>query len=349
MRMELKILREENFLEHSEWLRLWKCVAECDPFAHPTYLSLFKKETTLARCAVLKTGSVGIMFPFLVRQIPFGVMMDIVTPYGYGGAYCSQHLTDLSIMDEFWRLFTVWEEANGIVSETVRCHLLENAGYSAGVKVQVSENIVCDLTVTPDQEWMGFEHKVRKNVSKARRANVTIEIDRDGSRLDEFLRIYKSTLDRRDGGEEYYFPRSFFEQIIHGMPNSYIFAFSLLNRKVVSSELVLLSKRAIYSFLGGTEAESFDVRPNDLLKYEVMQWARNNGIKQYVLGGGYTLNDGIYRYKKAFSPNGVMPFSIGQRVINQSVYDDLVKQRIEMIRDGRAPEMRERFFPLYRA
>jgi len=33
----------------------------------------------------------------------------------------------------------------------------------------------------------------------------------------------------------------------------------------ISTELALVSAENVYSFLGGTEPESFDVRPNDLL------------------------------------------------------------------------------------
>ena len=42
----------------------------------------------------------------------------------------------------------------------------------------------------------------------------------------------------------------------------------------------------IYSFLGGTNESYFNMRPNELLKLKVLEWARENDYTFYVLGGG---------------------------------------------------------------
>jgi lipid II:glycine glycyltransferase (peptidoglycan interpeptide bridge formation enzyme) len=195
---------------------------------------------------------------------------------------------------------------------------------------------VRDLAPNPEELWMDCEHKVRKNVKKARRAGVTIELDATGERLDDFLRLYERTLERRDAPARYRFPREFFERL----PDARIYAHALHDGEVVSSELVLLSQLNAYSFLGGTASEAFDLRPNDLLKWELILWAKQAGKRRFVLGGGYGADDGIFRYKRSFAPHGLVPFFTGSRVLQPELYDELTE------RAGGTGE--DAFFPAYR-
>src|ERR1035438_1807073 len=118
-------------------------------------------------------------------------------------------------------------------------------------------------------------------------------------------------MDRRNAGEAYYFPREYFERIHADLKGQFAYFHALIGGAVVSTELVLVSAQRVYSFLGGTDAAWFHVRPNDLLKVEIMNWARSAGKTEFVLGGGYARGDGIYRYKLSFAPSGSVPFSIG--------------------------------------
>jgi CelD/BcsL family acetyltransferase involved in cellulose biosynthesis len=110
--------------------------------------------------------------------------------------------------------------------------------------------------------------------------------------------------------------------------------------RVVSSELALVSATSAYSFLGGTREDAFALRPNDLLKVELIRWAKAAGRQRFVLGGGFEADDGIFRYKRSFAPHGLVPFEIGTRVLRPDVYDELTR---------RAGGPREPgFFPAYR-
>ena len=111
---------------------------------------------------------------------------------------------------------------------------------------------------------------------------------------------------------------------------------------MISAELVIYGSENCYSYLGGTNSEYFDLRPNDFLKYEIIKWAKNKGLKNFVLGGGYGSDDGIYQYKLSLAPHGVYNFYIGRKVFDQKSYDELVSLRDEN-------ELNEKFFPLYRS
>jgi lipid II:glycine glycyltransferase (peptidoglycan interpeptide bridge formation enzyme) len=178
---------------------------------------------------------------------------------------------------------------------------------------------------------------VRKNVKKARRSGVRVEFDDTGARLDDFLRLYLDTLTRREAPERYAFSREFFERI----PAPRVYVHALQGDEVVSSELVLLSEHHAYSVLGGTRSDAFELRPNDLLKWELILWAKEKGKRRFVLGGGYEDGDGIFRYKRSFAPHGLVPFFVGRRVLQPALYAELT----ERVGGGVDPA----FFPAYRA
>jgi lipid II:glycine glycyltransferase (peptidoglycan interpeptide bridge formation enzyme) len=193
---------------------------------------------------------------------------------------------------------------------------------------------------------MDYEHKVRKNVMKAQRCGLRTELDFSGRRLDEFCDLYAATMARRSAESLYRLPRAYFEAICRELSGLYVFFHTLADERVVSSELVLISRDRVYSFLGGTDDRAFDMRPNDLLKHSVVLWARSAGKREFVLGGGYRVDDGIYRYKRAFAPRGVVPFFVGTRIFAPARYDVLVaaagsRQGVDALR-------RRDYFPAYR-
>ena len=218
----------------------------------------------------------------------------------------------------------------------------------AGDRRVLLDNVVRVLK-SEDELWQEFEHKVRKNVNKARASGVTVRIDENGARLDDFLAIYSGTMSRRNARETYYFPREYFERIQTDLKGQFTYFHAVVGGAAVSTELVLVSADRVYSFLGGTDAAWFHVRPNDLLKVEIMNWARSAGKAEFVLGGGYARDDGIYRYKLSFAPHGSVPFSIGSRVLSANAYEQLVRDRRTFAAtEGRQWQPNPEYFPAYR-
>jgi hypothetical protein len=297
-----------------------------------------------------------VLYPLVLR--PLGVepwaevgeaCWDAVTPYGYGGPFRwgSPSLPDR----HFWEPAESWLRRGGVVCTFARLSLFPDEQLEfRGEVATLMPNVVRSLDVSPDELWRDYAHKVRKNVSTARRAGLAFELDIDGNRLDEFLGIYESTMDRRRAAEGYYFSRRFFEFLSAEMPGCVLFAHVLDQGQVVSSELVLRSARRLYSFLGGTRADAFEKRPNDLLKHEVADWGRAQGFEAYVLGGGYGGPDGIFRYKLSFAPGGEVPFRVGRAVHDAAAVEALVgRRRAFEAGRGRTWIPSAGYFPAYRA
>jgi hypothetical protein len=330
--------------DRAVWIALWERWPSREVFAHPAYVDLFATEGS-ARCAVFEHGDATVLYPFVLRDVPgaddAAPARDTTTPYGYGGAVVFGRVDSGGAAD-FWEHYDAWAHENSVVSEFVRFSLNAQAllPYPGDV-VYKQDNVVRDLTCSAEELWMDFDHKVRKNVKKAVRSGVEVVVDLDGSRFEDFYRIYQSTMDRRDADSGYYFPIEFFEAIHEGLHGQFAYFHAIVDDRVVSTELVLVSATTLYSFLGGTLSDSFDLRPNDMLKHEVMLWGMKTGKSDFVLGGGFEPGDGIYRYKKAFAPGGARPFSVGTRVIDSRRYAELSDASPAKATD-------DAYFPAYR-
>ena len=262
---------------------------------------------------------------------------DLITPYGYGG---------------FWGKVSDWKELNSCymryctenhyVCEFVRFELFSDyyAHYDGKVETR-SHNVVRNLEISIDEMWMDFKSKVRKNVKKANLYNLEIIVENTNAHMEDFLRIYYSTMNRADAESEYYFSTEFYNTL-NKMRDNLMYFYTVYKGKIISTELVVYGSENCYSYLGGTDREYFNTRPNDFLKFEIIKWAKRKGLRNFVLGGGYGADDGIFQYKQYLAPHGVVDFYIGRKIFDKFSYDKLTD-----LRSG--DQLDETYFPLYRS
>nr|WP_300047963.1 GNAT family N-acetyltransferase [uncultured Nocardioides sp.] len=311
------------------WLAAWAATGR-EPFAHPDFGPLFAgpDHECLAVCWDDDDGQV--LLPLQVRGLPDdlaaslgdGAWRDATSPYGYGGPFVAGQ-PDLTA---FWEACLAWMRDERVLAGFVRGSVVGSAAADPepiGVSsVPLSENVVVGLDLGADERWRRYEHKVRKNVKKALRHGLTTTVSPTFTDVAGFTDVYVGTMDRRSAAEFYRFDEAFFRQLAASLPESHWVADTRdESGALVSTELVLVGDRHCYSFLGGTRREAFSMSPNDLLKHAVIDHAADAGLSGYVLGGGYAPGDGIFRYKRAFDPTGVVPFNGIQVVADQDTYD----------------------------
>lgn len=277
-------------------------------------------------------------YPRFHGNIDSGELFDLSTPYGYGGFIIEGE--QKARVKEAYNAYCI---SNRIVCEFVRFSLFsEYVGHFDGVSESRTHNIVRSLTETPEQLLKDFEHKVRKNIKRAVAKGLTFEVDLEGKRIEEFLEIYESTMKRNNAADTFYFDRGFFN-ILNTMKDNVAYFHVLHEGMVISTELVLYADDYCYSYLGGTSSKFYDMRPNDYLKYGIILWAHEKGLKNFVLGGGHRCDDGIFQYKKSFAPNGITNYYIGKKIFDQKTYDMLVDKAIQ----GMSNNENTGFFPAY--
>lgn len=346
----MAIISAYSINEQNAWDKLVKSFPDYDVFYLSGYSKAFMKETTKNGIPILlyyENGNERAINVVLQRdvskdeklagKIDEGKYYDLITPYGYGGFW--GNVSNWEILN---KTYTDYCLENHYVCEFVRFDLFSDYyEHYAGETEISSHNIVRSLDMSLDEMWMDFKQKVRKNVNKANTYNLNCIIENTDEHLDDFLRIYYSTMDRTDADGEYYFTKLFYQRL-NEMKDNLMYFHAIYQGIIVSSELIIFGAKNCYSYLGGTDSDYFYLRPNDYLKFEIIKWAKKKGLKNYILGGGYGTDDGIYQYKRCLAPHGIFDFHIGHRVFDKAIYDKLVELRIQdTLNDG--------FFPLYRS
>lgn len=336
--------RWQNAVESIEGLDLHYQLEYCRLFAGSGRPELF----------FYREGDNCVVYPYIKRpisQIP-GLkgkipveMYDITTPYGFGGPVVSPG-GDQRLVQNFYQCFAGYCREKKIITEFTRFHpLLKNHLFCKKqvTLARVSTSVYVDLTRSLEEIWANYERNNRKNIKKACREGLKVLIEEEPNHFEEFLSIYHDTMERNKASKFYYFPRDFYEKIHRNLKNNYIYAHTIKDQKIISTELLLFNERFIHSFLGGTLPEYFIYRPNNILKHEVIKWARARGIKYFLLGGGYSDGDGIFRYKRSFSRDGITDFYVGKKIYNE--------EAVKMLEQLTASEKKshdKNYFPPYR-
>lgn len=354
-----QVLDADNPADLTAWLEMWHRWPHREVFAHPSYLKLYSDGRSRAMCAMWRSAESCVLHPFLLRDVATEAFwngsvsetFDITSAYGYGGPFFWGAEDKYTVARSLWPEFRRWATDNRIVCEFVRFSLFaETILPYEGDKWKIADHVVRCLDPEEPVLWMDFEHKVRKNVKKALRAGVRIEVDEQGDCLSEFLGIYQHTMERRRALDFYCFPREYFVNLRRNLPGNFVYFHAILDSVIISTELVLISEQSVYSFLGGTSEDAFAMRPNDLLKFEIMKWAKARGKRHFVLGGGYEAADGIYRYKLSFAPKGTKSYFLGGQVFSTERYSELIRARDRFEREcGRVWQPSPGFFPGYRS
>jgi hypothetical protein len=276
-------------------------------------------------------GDILILMPFLLRKIPYidgnQNYFDIISPYGYSGPLFNENMSR-GYLIKFWGLVDSWYKKNNIVSEFIRFSLNHNFQFYSGLLIPTLSN-VRGVILDEESQWNNLKQKVRTNYRKGKNNNLEVRIvyeNVESEDIERFYGIYISTMKRVNANTDYFYSLNYFKNIARLSKGKILFAFVYKGNTAISGELLLISGNTLYSYLGGTLMDYFNLRPNDFLKVEVMKWARAHHFKFYNLGGGREDFDNLYRYKKAFFPNDDDAiFYTGRKVVNKDIYDKLDK------------------------
>ncbi|MCG9969032.1 GNAT family N-acetyltransferase [Pelotomaculum terephthalicicum JT] len=341
--------------DKEQWLRELDCIKDLCPDLHfrPEYCGLFR-DSGEVRLFVYREEGCTVVYPFLLRkvnQIP-GLgdklereLYDITSPYGYGGPLASPAAGE-GAWRNFYQSFRDYCAGNDIISEFIRFHpLLENHRILLNnVEVARASSVICvDLRRTDEEIWSGYERNNRKNINKAYREGLEVILEETPAHFSDFISIYHHTLFRNQAGEFYFFNSDFYDCIHKELKNNFLYAHTLKDGQIISTELLLFNHTYIHSFLGGTLEQFYQYRPNNILKHEVIKWAKKKGISYFLLGGGYREGDGIYCYKHSFARDGVLDFYVGKKVHNREAVSTL-----ENLLATKAPRENDSYFPGYR-
>lgn len=283
--------------------------------------------------------------PIYVEGIATGYY-DIVSPYGYGGPVIRNTTNKDKLLCEYIKDFTNYCSENNIVSEFVRFHpIIENAlDFKDALEVIYSRHTVgTNIAGFDDPITSECSKSCRKKIRQALNKGVTYRVIVAPDSLDRFKDIYYATMDRNSATDYYYFDDKYFDTCLSDFKDNIITVEAYLDDELIAMNLCFISGDYLHIHLSGTKDEYLYLSPAYILRYALIEWAKDNGIKYIHHGGGRSgaEDDSLYLFKKQFGVNTAFDFYIGKKIHNNEKYLELCKILNKPVNTD--------YFPAYRA
>lgn len=327
-----------------------------DTYGYEPMLAVLESEGRTAIHAFVRRSLNGL--PFLAEPGLDAPRADVATPYGYGGPLlaqpgCGGSDEFLRAFDGYWR---AWCNAERIPAEFVCLHpILGNAAAieTSGIVTPepAKEVVVIDLRRAEEQLWSELSRGTRSSIQRARREGVVVEqVEPNHRNLAVFQALYLATMARVGAAQRWFFPDAYFRACVErlGSEGSALF-FATCQGEVAASYLLIRDERTAYYHFGASDERWLALRPNNLLMYETLLWAKRSGCGRYHLGGGVSSdrNDNLLRFKSSFGGYRTLLYTYG-RVLHADTYRELCDlKRGHEARHGTTAAAPD-FFPFYR-
>jgi len=167
-----------------------------------------------------------------------------------------------------------------------------------------------------------------KQLSRAWKEGVQVEITRDGNAIDEFHRLDVITR-RRQGVPPH--PNRFLQNLHkYVQKNKGFCAVASVGRKTIAVYIYLLHGKTILFKYGASNDRYFKLRPNHLLIWEAMKWGIENGYTKFHFGRTDISHDTLRQFKlKAWrSIEKPLPYSFwrSKRIVHEKESNDLMEK-----------------------
>lgn len=185
---------------------------------------------------------------------------------------------------------------------TIRC--LHNAVPLADERLTLSNQAKwhsLDLTRDLDTIWEGLDSSARRAIRKAERAGVVIRIAENEADLRAFfglhvaMRKYKYRL----LAQPYQFFKSIWDNLVQR--NAGFVLLASYQDQVIGGILFLEWKDGLYYKINASAQAQLQVRPNDLLIWNGIQYGQAKGYKFLDFGLSDWDQEGLLRYKRKFA------------------------------------------------
>ncbi|MDP3024170.1 MAG: GNAT family N-acetyltransferase [candidate division Zixibacteria bacterium] len=272
-----------TFYHKSAWAKLW--------------FSSFVYFTPLFLVYSGENGEYKTGFPFILSD-KYRLKRAYSMPFGtYGGMILSKELSSEEA-EELYR--KIDEELRKLKLASVEVidffgqqKNLSQYGYNA-VKAYTH---LLDLSKYMDDPV----HKTKRGAIQAEKKGVKVE---PLSSVEKIRDCYSLVLerDKRHGLKRSKFPLGLYENIWNILKSGEELRWSVatVDEQTIAFQINFLYKNTIYYWEGASLSEALNLRPNDALFSDTIQWGISQGYRYFNLGGSPEKAEGLVRFKEAW-------------------------------------------------
>lgn len=291
------------------------------------YCKLYETDESKAKLFVLKQDKFIGLYPFLIKRIQGyhkDNLYDIETPYGYGGPITNTE--DEGFNRLFEKRFQQFCCESNIIAEFIRFHPFMNNHHLFKENIWVTCNrktVVVNVEKDIEEIWNNdISSKNRNVIRKAIKNELTVDFTND---YEPFIEIYNKTMAKVRASDNYIFDKAYYNQI-KANKNCKLMVVKK-NNEIIAGGIFMGLGEYFHYHLSGSQKEFLNFSPNNLMIWEAIKFAHNNGFKKFHLGGGASdnENDSLFKFKNSFSKD-ICNFYIGKRIHNEYEYNCLIEQ-----------------------
>jgi hypothetical protein len=332
-------LRDLGTEQREQWMEVLERSFQYDSYHLPEYHALAEERNEgKAVLMVYEEGEDLIAIPFLLRPVETVAgladagkgWLDATSVYGYAGPVASHPQIPQATVQGFQAALAETLQEQRVVSVFSRLHpLIPQRTWLSGVGevVPLGQTVSIDLTLPPSAQYAQYRKGHKFDLKRLRRLGLTCFHDRDEKYVGEIIKTYLETMQRVDAADEYFYDRTYFDQLLSMLGSHVHLLVCQLEQEVISGVFFLMCNDIVQAHLGGTKSEYLRLAPFKLLIDTARQWGIEQGAQVLHLGGGVgAKEDSLFRFKTGFSDRR-HEFAIWRWVISPHVYDQLCREK----------------------
>ena len=285
----------------------------------PSYMSCWESEYLWeANAAFYGNEDNYIIYPFFKKEnrLPFIDIentFDIISPEYYCGIL---NKSANKKMKDFLDVFHSWCIENNIITEFSKLH-----PFIPSLLPTIKLYNIVWLNLT---NKLNFEKRCRNAITRAKKENIEVYCSDKKSDLKDFHLLYTKTMKRLNASEKYFNPKQLFNNFISMMKNNSMLYVAKHDNKMIAAALFFHGYGFFHYFRACSDNDYLWMNPNNLVLSEAIDWAKNNGYKTFILGGGnpgqsHDMNDSLFKFKASFSKK-TMPVFGYTKIHNDKLY-----------------------------
>ena len=272
-------------------------------------------------------------YPFMLRKIPNDLLTeinsyyDISSVYGYAGPVANSKNTEF--LSESWRHFDTWANEQNIINEFTRFSFYSDSLNFKHPNCIVEYNrwaAVSNLTATTSDNLSDLGPKTRNLLRKAEKNNLILKELPFVDHTINFKSFYNTKMKNNGANHFFLYDDSYYNELIKLKDNEIRYFEVHQGEEVIAAVLVLIYQEYALYHLGAVKDGANEFGSSNFYLYFICRKLKEEGLKLFVLGGGRTTdeNDSLLKFKLRNS-NSRSKFFVGKRILNQNIYDKLVK------------------------
>lgn len=272
-----------TFYHKSNWAKLW--------------FSSFVYFTPLFLVYSGENGEYKAGFPFILSD-KYRLKRVYSMPFGtYGGMIFSEGLQTEEVTKVYERMDEELRKLKLVSAEVIDFFGQQKKLDQFGFRAEKAYTHLLDLSKHMDDPV----HKTKRGAIQAEKKGVKIE---PLSSVEKIRDCYNLVLerDKRHGLKRSKFPVGLYENIWNILKLGQELRWSMATAKeqIIAFQINFLYKDTIYYWEGASLSEASNLRPNDALFSDTIQWGISKGYKYLNLGGSPEKATGLVRFKEAW-------------------------------------------------